>query len=82
MAKLVSQELRTYSYSSTLSEHPQLESSFKNLMQIANQTLPEYKELLTILLPRIYERVCFKTIVTTQGISVKIQSQTKPQPSC
>jgi HEPN domain-containing protein len=46
MAQLVLAELGS-SYSS-LSYYPKLEASFKNLMQIANQALPEHRELFSV----------------------------------
>jgi DNA-binding transcriptional regulator YhcF (GntR family) len=46
MAKLVLEELGN-NYSS-INYYPQLEASFKNLVQIANQALPEHKELFSV----------------------------------
>jgi len=46
MAKLVFAELGNHC--SSLNYYPQLEASFKNLMQIANQALPEHRELFSI----------------------------------
>lgn len=47
MAKLVLQELTPYGTSS-FKYYPQAEASFKNLMQLANKSLPEHRELFSV----------------------------------
>jgi HEPN domain-containing protein len=54
LANLVLRELESYNYNVPLHEYPELESSFKNLMQIANQTLPEHCEMFNV----AYHSVC------------------------
>lgn len=46
LARMVLEELKPYS--TDFGYYPQLEASFKNLMQIANKTLPEHNELFSV----------------------------------
>lgn len=48
MAELVLKELKSHTLNYLLSAYPETEASFKNLMQIANQTLPDHREFFSI----------------------------------
>ena len=48
MAKLVLEELESHNLNYLLTDYASVEASFKDLMQIANQALPEHRELFAI----------------------------------
>jgi HEPN domain-containing protein len=55
LAKLVLKDLSSESHYSTFSVYPQSAAKFKNLMVIAQETLPEYSELFSAAHSRTYD---------------------------
>lgn len=48
MANLVSKQICKIDYLRSFQYHPDVEASFKNLMQVANKVLPEHRELFSV----------------------------------